>query len=199
MLTKETVIKKRKRLIFLTISFLIIFINTLYFIYKYYPVEESIPEVTQKTFENFLVSDYIDKVDIVTNSPQVFVTLKMESKDYFFKVFENKMRKIGPQFKLQITTQEIFKKDLVEMLAKLNLKEDPRIIEGVKDFPRSYFIKEFYIIEVLIISIGIILNFIPPIIASKKSFFNQIFALNLFLGWTGLGWVIGLIWSLKNE
>ncbi|MBC6365802.1 hypothetical protein DDT91_03280 [Algoriphagus sp. AK58] len=58
---------------------------------------------------------------------------------------------------------------------------------------------EFFIVEVIIITLIIFLIFTPSFIASKKTFFNQIFALNFFLGWTGLGWVIALVWSLKNE
>ena len=45
----------------------------------------------------------------------------------------------------------------------------------------------------------ILIYFIPSFIASDKKIRNQVFALNLLLGWTFLGWVIALIWSLKNE
>lgn len=40
---------------------------------------------------------------------------------------------------------------------------------------------------------------IPTMLALQKKNVLAIFALNLFLGWTFLGWVIALIWSLTNE
>lgn len=56
-----------------------------------------------------------------------------------------------------------------------------------------------FLLEVLLISIGIIFNFIPSLLSTNKSFFKQVFALNTFLGWTFVGWVICLVWSLKIE
>lgn len=43
----------------------------------------------------------------------------------------------------------------------------------------------------------LVLYFIPAIIAAMRKHPNQnpIFLLNLFLGWTFLGWVAALIWS----
>ena len=49
---------------------------------------------------------------------------------------------------------------------------------------------------ILIISAGI--NFIPTFVAFARKHHNRvaIFALNFFLGWTGIGWVICLVWAL---
>jgi ABC-type sugar transport system permease subunit len=43
--------------------------------------------------------------------------------------------------------------------------------------------------------------FLPFAIAFHKKRVNTgaIFALNLFLGWTLIGWVISLVWALKDE
>lgn len=43
----------------------------------------------------------------------------------------------------------------------------------------------------------LVVYFIPWIIAHSRKHHNElaIFLLNLFLGWTFLGWVIALIWS----
>jgi len=43
--------------------------------------------------------------------------------------------------------------------------------------------------------------FLPAIVAAirKKTNANAIFILNLFLGWTLLGWVIALIWAVKTD
>ena len=41
----------------------------------------------------------------------------------------------------------------------------------------------------------ILLYFLPAIIGRDKSDAAGIFLLNLFLGWTVIGWVIALIWA----
>mgnify|MGYP001392108443 CR=1 FL=1 len=43
--------------------------------------------------------------------------------------------------------------------------------------------------------------FLPTLIAWKNSHrqLSAIFALNLFLGWSGLGWLACLIWALLKE
>lgn len=51
-----------------------------------------------------------------------------------------------------------------------------------------------------IIGIGLAFYFIPWIIASGRSHPNTvaIFVLNLFLGWSLIGWVAALIWSFTT-
>jgi hypothetical protein len=46
-----------------------------------------------------------------------------------------------------------------------------------------------------------VVYFLPGIIAASRDHPNNvaIFALNLLLGWTGLGWVVALVWSLTGE
>jgi len=43
--------------------------------------------------------------------------------------------------------------------------------------------------------------FLPFAIAynKKRSNTGAIFALNLFLGWSLVGWVVALVWALKEE
>ncbi|MCG9769383.1 superinfection immunity protein [Pseudoalteromonas piscicida] len=47
----------------------------------------------------------------------------------------------------------------------------------------------------------IVLNFVPTFIAVRKDHKNKlaIFLVNLFLGWTLLGWVVALVWAIKNS
>lgn len=54
---------------------------------------------------------------------------------------------------------------------------------------------------IVAIAVGLGLYFLPTIIAMlrKKKNAGAIFALNLFLGWTFLGWLGALIWSLLAE
>ncbi|MBU3632077.1 superinfection immunity protein [Polynucleobacter sp. AP-Feld-500C-C5] len=46
-----------------------------------------------------------------------------------------------------------------------------------------------------------LLYFLPFAIAFNKKRANTgaIFALNLFLGWSLIGWVVALVWALKEE
>ena len=51
---------------------------------------------------------------------------------------------------------------------------------------------------VLLLFIAVLAYFIPTWIANTRKHHNgdAIFATNLFLGWTFLGWAVALIWSL---
>jgi uncharacterized membrane protein (DUF485 family) len=53
----------------------------------------------------------------------------------------------------------------------------------------------------LLITILSLFYFLPFVIAFYKKRINTgaIFALNLFLGWSLIGWVIALVWALKAE
>ncbi|MFC1916194.1 superinfection immunity protein [Chloroflexota bacterium] len=54
---------------------------------------------------------------------------------------------------------------------------------------------------IIIIVIGAALYFLPTIIGAVRHKRNlaAIFLLNLLLGWTVIGWIIALIWSLTVE
>ena len=49
-----------------------------------------------------------------------------------------------------------------------------------------------------LIFISLALYMLPTAVAHKKPQFGSVFALNFFLGWTFVGWVIALAWALKN-
>jgi hypothetical protein len=53
----------------------------------------------------------------------------------------------------------------------------------------------------LFISLLSLFYLVPFAIAFYKKRINTgaIFALNLFLGWSLIGWVIALVWALKDE
>jgi Superinfection immunity protein len=48
---------------------------------------------------------------------------------------------------------------------------------------------------------GFLFYFLPSIVAlaRNKRDTTSIFILNLFLGWTAIGWVIALVWALKHD
>jgi hypothetical protein len=41
--------------------------------------------------------------------------------------------------------------------------------------------------------------FIPSLAGHKKQNAGAIFALNLFLGWTVVGWVVALVWAMTKD
>lgn len=49
--------------------------------------------------------------------------------------------------------------------------------------------------------IALFIYFIPALngYMSKKKNASAILALNLFLGWTVLGWIIALVWSITKD
>ena len=53
----------------------------------------------------------------------------------------------------------------------------------------------------ILISILSVFYFLPFAIAFNRRRANTgaIFALNLFLGWSLIGWVVALVWALKEE
>ena len=53
--------------------------------------------------------------------------------------------------------------------------------------------------EIIYIILGLALYFLPTIIGWKVKGSSGIFMLNLFLGWTLLGWIAALIWAATAE
>jgi len=53
----------------------------------------------------------------------------------------------------------------------------------------------------VLITLLTLFYFLPFAIAfnRKRTNTGAIFALNLFLGWTLIGWVVALVWALKDE
>ena len=52
-----------------------------------------------------------------------------------------------------------------------------------------------------IFGFGFVLYFLPAILAFARSKRDamSILVLNFFLGWTAIGWVIALVWALKQD
>ena len=60
--------------------------------------------------------------------------------------------------------------------------------------------QNFTILELLLIVLIFALYFLPTLIAFLRQHKNKlaIFLLNLLLGWTVLGWVVSLVWSVTK-
>jgi hypothetical protein len=52
---------------------------------------------------------------------------------------------------------------------------------------------------VVVIILGVVLSFVPTAIAAMNGHRHLpgIFILNLFLGWTLIGWVVALVWAVS--
>lgn len=52
----------------------------------------------------------------------------------------------------------------------------------------------------LVILLAFILFWLPPIVAKIRNHPNRraIFVLNLFLGWTGFGWIGAMVWAMTS-
>lgn len=54
---------------------------------------------------------------------------------------------------------------------------------------------------ILAVVIGLAVYFLPTIVGFKKGQPNKvaILLLNLFLGWSFIGWIVALVWAVKKE
>lgn len=55
--------------------------------------------------------------------------------------------------------------------------------------------------EILLVVIGMVVYFVPCLVGSRRGHRNAmpIFVLNLFLGWTFVGWVGALVWAMADN
>jgi len=60
--------------------------------------------------------------------------------------------------------------------------------------------QNFTILELLLVVLIFAIYFLPTLIAFLRRHKNSlaIFLLNLLLGWTVLGWVVSLVWSVMK-
>jgi hypothetical protein len=60
--------------------------------------------------------------------------------------------------------------------------------------------QNFTIAELILLTMALVIYFLPALIALLRYHKNKlaIFLLNLFLGWTIIGWVSSLVWSVAR-
>jgi hypothetical protein len=58
----------------------------------------------------------------------------------------------------------------------------------------------FEILMLIVVLILVYIHFLPTIIALKKNHNNKvpIILINIFLGWSLVGWVVALVWATKK-
>jgi hypothetical protein len=55
-------------------------------------------------------------------------------------------------------------------------------------------------VQIILLVMGInLILFIPSIVGAKHRNFKAILCVNILLGWTGIGWIIALVWSLTGS
>lgn len=56
------------------------------------------------------------------------------------------------------------------------------------------------VVILLLVLLGAVLYFLPSIVAYARKHQNSgaILILNIFLGWTFIGWVVALVWSMTQ-
>ncbi len=52
---------------------------------------------------------------------------------------------------------------------------------------------------IMLVAVGLFIYFIPSFVAHSKKNYEAILVLNLFIGWTGIGWVVCLVWALTKD
>ena len=62
----------------------------------------------------------------------------------------------------------------------------------------THFVSAFFL---PFLSFGFVMYFLPSIIAlvRSKRDITAILLLNVFLGWTMIGWIVALIWAVKTD
>jgi hypothetical protein len=55
------------------------------------------------------------------------------------------------------------------------------------------------VLLLFLIGASLLVYFIPAIVARGKPQFASVLVLDIFLGWTLVGWVVALAWALKAE
>lgn len=64
-------------------------------------------------------------------------------------------------------------------------------------FPLWFF--PFFHFHPIFLLLSLFLYFLPAFLARNKSNFTAILLVNLFLGWTFIGWIVALIWALSSD
>ncbi len=57
----------------------------------------------------------------------------------------------------------------------------------------------FFHFHPIFLLVSLFLYFLPAYLARNKPNFTAILLLNLFAGWTFIGWIVALVWALSSE
>ena len=155
-------------------------------------------EISSKTFEDMLLSDDVKCVEVSQDgSPSnIYIYDDSLKNEKYKKVLVGREIEPGsPTFTIQIINNY----ELYDFISKSKesglIKESPLII----DKPNEVHYSEYFT-GIFFIWFSITLYLIPSIIGFRRHLNNKwsIFVINFFLGWTLIGWVVSLAWSVSN-
>ncbi len=55
------------------------------------------------------------------------------------------------------------------------------------------------IIGIALLLLIVLVYFVPSVVAKGKRNWQAIFVLNLFAGWTFVGWIVALVWACTKD
>jgi len=143
-----------------------------------------------------LKNEDIERLEVI-NGKRVNIYIYQDSLQKYIDVFNSSYSKPttkGPHFTFITNSIETFERNL-SLAQETNTR---KIIPEYTD--DSNIIGEIIITSLpfILIIIIVIIYFVPIFVAKKKKDFYPIALINIFLGWTLLGWVAALIWSIKS-
>ena len=97
----------------------------------------------------------------------------------------------------QITEKEKIRAEQIRQTEAKTAEREAKIQQGKDEKARATLLEWGLITLGLLI--GLPIYFLPSIIGRKKANAGAIFAMNLFLGWIFIGWVIALIWACTKD
>jgi hypothetical protein len=186
---------KKHYWIYVVIIIILIFLAIQWFTLGAGPVETNWKDV--KT--TMLANNDIQKI-IVVNEKEAQIYLKQESYEKYKARLNNGFTaptKYGPHYFFTIGSVDSFEKNLQEVQS--SVAEENKVSVEYKTV--NNYLGELlnWILPILIIPILLYVYFIPSIIGRKKKNSKAIFLLNLFLGWTFIGWVGALVWAVMKD
>jgi len=63
----------------------------------------------------------------------------------------------------------------------------------------SFLIFPFFHLHPIFWVVSLLLYFLPALLARNKPNFTGVLMLNIFLGWTFIGWIVALVWAISNQ
>jgi len=153
-------------------------------------------EISQSSFEGILKRHDVKLITVLSNKKTVEITLRDEvlENDMYKKFFEKNHS--GPHYFVNISSAEDFESYYAGIEKDIPIEYRPDIDI---DYESPNYVN--LICNYIFIPFLIFLYFIPSFVAYNRNHrqFNAIFILNFLLGWTFIGWVVALIWSVIRE
>lgn len=150
-----------------------------------------------KVKSTMLVSNDIERI-VVINDKQANIYIKQDRIKNYEKEFSGNFSKpsdAGPHFTFNIGSVETFEKNIREAQEGKSDVILPEYKEQIKWRGKNLWTAG----SIVLIFFILIAYFIPTYIAKGKENFWKIILLNIFTGWTILGWIGALFWAISSN